>query len=194
MLWLAFIAIAVIGVTLVVLQQQGKLPGSKPQKELPSLDRNIFNLQIGDIVQYMGRDWVVEGKLIYDDDGYSWFEYLLQDDNDIRWLSVDEDDVVEVSFLEPTTQLEVSQTPPKKLTFNDDTYRCVESGSAKMSRKGTTLRRTAQRCQYYDYQGTEDQVLSIEVWDGEVEVTIGCKINPRSLSLLPGTGDRVYGI
>ncbi|MEM7727070.1 MAG: DUF4178 domain-containing protein [Cyanobacteria bacterium P01_A01_bin.45] len=194
MVWLGFIVVVVIGVTLFVLQQQGKLPGSSSQKELPSLQRNIFNLQIGDIVQYMDRDWVVEGKLTYNDDGYSWFEYLLQDDNDIRWLSVDEDDVVEVSFLEPTTQLEVSQTPPDKITFNNDTYRCVESGTAKMSRQGTTLRRLAQRCQYFDYESTNQKVLSIEVWEGEVEVTVGHQINPRSLSLLPGDGGRVYGV
>ena len=161
LLWLGAILIVVVAGTLFVLQQRGMFLTDNNPKELPSLERNIFNLQIGDIVQYMSRDWVVEGKLNYNVGGYIWFEYLLQDNNDIRWLSVDEDDRVEVAFLEPTNQLEVSQTPPKQLTFADRTYRRVDSGIAKMTRVGTTLRKTAERCEYFDYQGSDDNVLSI---------------------------------
>ncbi|MDY6898552.1 MAG: DUF4178 domain-containing protein, partial [Cyanobacteriota bacterium] len=43
-------------------------------------------------------------------------------------------------------------------------------------------------------EGSGDKVLSIEVWDGEIEVTIGNRINPRSLTILPGDGNRVYGM
>ncbi|MDJ0696442.1 DUF4178 domain-containing protein [Mastigocoleus sp. MO_188.B34] len=194
LLWLGVIVIVAVAATLFVLQQQGVILAGKKSKELPSLERNIFNLQIGDIVQYMGRDWVVEGKLNYNVGGYIWFEYLLQDHNDIRWLSVDEDDRVEVAFLEPTDRLEVSKNPPKQLNFADETYHRVDSGMAKMTRVGTTLRKTAERCEYFDYRGSDDNVLSIEIWDGEVEVTVGYQINPRSLTLLPGDGRRVYGV
>ena len=194
LLWFGAILIVAVAGTLLVLQQRGVILTGNNHKELPSLERNLFNLQIGDIIQYMGRDWVVEGKLTYNVGGYIWFEYLLQDNNDIRWLSVDEDDRVEVAFLEPTNQLEISQTPPKQLTFADEIYRCVDSGMAKMTRVGTTLRKTAERCEYFDYKGNGDNVLSIEIWDGEVEVTIGYQINPRSLTLLPGDGKRVYGV
>ncbi len=194
LLWLGVIVIVAVAATLFVLQQRGVILAGKKSKELPSLERNIFNLQIGDIVQYMGRDWVVEGKLNYNVGGYIWFEYLLQDHNDIRWLSVDEDDRVEVAFLEPTDRLEVSKNPPKQLNFADETYLRVDSGMAKMTRIGTTLRKTAERCEYFDYRGSDDNVLSIEIWDGEVEVTVGYQINPRSLTLLPGDGRRVYGV
>lgn len=195
LIWLGVIVIVAGGAYLLVLQQRGTLPGSKAKKQLPSLKRNVFNLQIGDIVQYMGIDWVVEGKLTYTVDEYSWMEYMLQDDNDIRWLSVEEDDTVEVALLEATNQLDISETPPpKKLTFGDENYKCVDSGLASMTREGTVKRRKASRCQYFDYEGSGDKVLSIEVWDGEIEVTIGNRINPRSLTILPGDGNRVYGM
>ena len=143
----------------------------------------------------MGIDWFVEGKLTYRDGEYSWMEYMLQDDNEIRWLSVDEDDTVEVALLEATDRLDISETPPpKKLTFGDENYKCVDSGVASMTREGTVKRRTASRCQYFDYESSGDKVLSIEVWDGETEVTIGDRINPRSLTILPGDGNRVYGM
>lgn len=195
LIWLGVIVIVAGGAYLLVLQQRDALPGSKPKKELPSLKRNIFNLQIGDIVQHMGIDWVIEGKLTYTVDEYSWFEYMLQDNNEIRWLSVDEDDMVEVALLEATDRLDISETPPpKKLTFADENYKCVDSGVASMTREGTVQRRKASRCQYFDYEGSNDKVLSIELWDGETEVTVGNKINPRSLTILPGDGNRVYGL
>lgn len=191
--WIGIIAIVSAGIVLLVLQQRGALPGTGGSRNLPPVERTVFTLEIGDIVQYMDTDWVVEGRLTYEDNEYTWFEYLLQDGDRIRWLSVDEDDRVEVALLEPTTQLEVSQQPPKQLTFAGETYRCVESGMATMTRIGTTLRRTGEHCQYFDYQGSNDQVLSIEDWDGEIEVTVGQRINPRMLMLLPGNGSRVYG-
>ncbi len=191
--WIGIIAIVSAGIVLLVLQQRGALPGTGGSRKLPPVERTVFTLEIGDIVQYMDTDWVVEGRLTYEDNEYTWFEYLLQDGDRIRWLSVDEDDRVEVALLEPTTQLEVSQQPPKQLTFAGETYRCVESGMATMTRIGTTLRRTGEHCQYFDYRGSNDQVLSIEDWDGEIEVTVGQRINPRMLMLLPGNGSRVYG-
>jgi hypothetical protein len=192
LVWIGIIAIVSVGIVLLVLQQRGALPGTGGSRHLPPVERTVFTLEIGDIVQYMDTDWVVEGRLTYEDKDYTWFEYLLQDGERIRWLSVDEDDRVEVALLEPTTQLEVSQQPPKQLTFAGETYRCVESGRATMTRIGTTLRRTGEHCRYFDYQGSNDQVLSIEDWDGEIEVTVGQRINPRMLMLLPGDGSRVY--
>ncbi|AFZ21398.1 DUF4178 domain-containing protein [Allocoleopsis franciscana] len=192
LVWIGIIAIVSAGIVLLVLQQRGVLPGTGGSRHLPPVERTVFTLEIGDIVQYMDTDWVVEGRLTYEDKDYTWFEYLLQDGERIRWLSVDEDDRVEVALLEPTTQLEVSQQPPKQITFAGETYRCVESGRATMTRIGTTLRRTGEHCRYFDYQGSNDQVLSIEDWNGEIEVTVGQRINPRMLMLLPGDGSRVY--
>ncbi|HEY9667842.1 MAG TPA: DUF4178 domain-containing protein [Coleofasciculaceae cyanobacterium] len=192
--WMGIITIAIAAVVLLVLQQRGVLSGSREDRKLPPVERTIFTLEIGDIVQYMDTDWVVEGRLTYDVNGYTWFEYLLQDGELIRWLSVDEDDRVEVALLEPVNQLEISKQPPEQLMFAGESYRLVDSGVANMTRIGTTLKRTAERCRYFDYQGSADQVLSIENWDGEIEVTVGQRINPRMLTLLPGNGKRVYGV
>lgn len=191
--WIGIIVIIATAVVLLVLQQRGLLSGLGESRRLPLEERTVFTLEVGDIVQYMGTDWVVEGQLTYHVGDYAWYEYLLQDGDRICWLCVDEDDRVEVALLEPTQQLEVSGEPPKQLNFSGDIYRCVESGVAQMTRTGTTLRRTAERCRYFDYEGSDNQVLSIEEWDGRIEVTVGERINPRMLTLLPGTGQRLYG-
>lgn len=185
--------IVVVGVAAYLVQNRKRLaPASSPADSLPPLDRTLFTLQIGDIVQYEARDWVVEGRLTYDEDGLTWLEYMVQDGDDIRWLSVSEDDRVEVSWLETTTAIEISGTPPKTLVFEGETFRRVDSGEADMSRVGTIQRRRAESCRYYDYEGEGDRVLSVEDWDGDIEVSVGQSIRPSQLSLLPGEGGSVY--
>jgi hypothetical protein len=190
---LVFIAftIIVLIVGFVVLQQR-QLGGSIPAPELPSLNRNVFSLQIGDIVQYDLRDWVVEGKLIYTEEGFSWFEYMVQDGDDICWLAVSEDDTVEVSWLQTVTDLEISGTPPRTIAYNGVTYEQEDDGVASMKRIGTVQRKRAELCRYYDYEGPGRLVMSIENWDGEIEVSIGRSIRPSELTLLPGSGETVY--
>jgi hypothetical protein len=192
-LWIGIGVIAIVGVILVVRQRQGKsLVGIAARPALPSLHRTVFTLQIGDIVQYEGTDWVVEGQLTFNDQGYTWTEYMLQDGDRVRWLSVEEDDRVEVCWMEPVTGLEISSTPPRQITYAGITYQLSESGTASMTRLGTTLTKQAQRCRYYDYSDSHDHLLSVEDWNGEIEFSVGQQIRPSSLTLLPGDGRRVY--
>ncbi len=192
-LWIGIGAIAIVGVVIVVRQRQGKpLVGTSKQPAIPPLHRTVFSLQIGDIVQYLGADWVVEGQLTFSDQGYTWMEYMLQDGEQVRWLSVEEDDRVEVCWMEPVTDLEISGTPPPQITYEGAVYQLSESGTASMTRVGTTLNKQAQRCRYYDYSSDRDQMLSVEDWNGDIELSAGQQIRPSSLTLLPGDGRRVY--
>ncbi|MEX0269263.1 DUF4178 domain-containing protein [Leptolyngbyaceae cyanobacterium UHCC 1019] len=192
-LWIGIGAIAIVGVVLVVRQRQGKpLLGASNQPALPSLHRTVFSLQIGDIVQYLGKDWVVEGQLTFNDHGYTWMEYMLQDGDEVRWLSVEEDDRLEVCWVETITGLEISGTPPQQITYEGAVYKLRESGTARMTRAGTTLNKQAQQCRYYDYSSNHKQLLSVEDWDGDMEVSVAWQISPSSLTLLPGDGRRVY--
>ncbi|WP_017663235.1 DUF4178 domain-containing protein [Baaleninema simplex] len=190
--WIA--VIVVVGVAIYFVTNQKRLASQRPVvEELPPLNRTLFTLQIGDIVQFEDRDWVVEGKLTYDDDGFVWLEYMVQDGDDIRWLSVSEDDTIEVSWLESIADdLEISGKPPKTLEYGGETFTRVESGKANMSRMGTIQKRKAESCRYYDYEGDGDRVLSVENWDGDIEVSVGYSIRPSQLSLLPGGGGSVY--
>ena len=199
-----FFLILCVGVFLLILQQQGKLPFADTKGELASVDRNIFNLEIGDIVQYEGFDWFVEGKLIYNIGAYAWFEYLLQKSDlaesnvlsdHICWLSVEEDDLVEVSILKNVDIPEInSDPPPETLTYLNVDYHLADSGTATMLRLGNTLKRQAESCNYYDYKAVDNLRLSVEFWDRDIEVTVGQKINPRILNLLPGDGQQVFGV
>jgi len=188
---LVIIALIILGVYLF-LRQRGESPANETEENNAPENRTIFNLQLGDIIEYYGRDSVVEGKLVYEEDGFTWFEYLLQDQQDIRWLSVEEDDRVELSLLQPTRNLDIPRNPPNPITFEGETYRCVDSGVAKMEREGSVLNRKAEQCRYFDYESEEGKLLSIEDWNGEIEVTYGEEISPGDISILPGQGRSVY--
>jgi len=191
-LLLIIIVLILLGIYFLLRQRQAE-PQSTEEDNAPQ-HRNLFNLQLGDIVEYFDRDWIVEGKLIYEEDGFQWIEYLLQDQQDIRWLSVEEDDRIEVSWLQPTRNLDIPRNPPNPLTFDKETYYCVDSGVANMTRQGSVMNRNAEQCRYFDYESeTEDEkVLSVEDWNGEMEVTYGNSISPDNISIFPGEGESVY--
>lgn len=188
---LIIVILIILGIYLF-LRQRNASPQSDTEANNAPEHRTIFNLQLGDIVEYMGRDWVVEGKLVYNDDGFIWLEYLLQDQQEIRWLSVEEDDRVELSWLQPTRNLDIPRNPPNPLTFDGETYRCIDSGTAKMEREGSVLNRQAEQCRYFDYESEDGKLLSVEDWNGEIEVTYGEAITPSALSIYPGEGESIY--
>lgn len=192
---LIYFSIAIIVIVLVAWLYFQQSARQKPNPPSPtSIPRNLFNLQIGDIVQYFDTDWFVEGMSIYDEDGYTWQEYLLQDGNRIAWLSVEEDDRLIVGLLEPTKELEITAEPAKQLTFAGEIYHQSGAGRARMTRR---LRASGQaqvlNCRYFDYEGPGQKMLSIENWNGEWEVTAGLSVSPRELRILPGEGESVHG-
>ncbi len=198
-IWIGIVAVVVLGVVLLWRQNKGLSMFPAWQRRFSTraatrhaAARTVFNLQVGDIVQYAGTDWVVEDRLTYDDHGYGWLEYLMQDGDRQRWLSIEEDDRLEVLWMETLAHAEISNPPPQQIILDHLTYRQIEAGTARMTRLGTPLNRQSQICQYFDYTGPDDTVLSVENWQGDVEVTRGRQIHPQSLVLLPGDGKSVY--
>ncbi|MEO0868181.1 MAG: DUF4178 domain-containing protein [Cyanobacteria bacterium J06642_11] len=183
------VLILVVGIVLFMRNQQS----SPAQTAAPPMQRTLFDLQLGDIVQYQGNDWVVEGQMIYEQDGFTWQEYLLQDGGTRVWLSVEEDDWLEVALMEPTKALTISTPePPKEIEFQGEIYRCTESGTAQMTRIRSNQRPTVEQCRFYEYEGPEEKLLSIENWSGDFEVTVGKAIQPRDITILPGDGHSVH--
>ncbi len=186
------VIIVVVAVTVYVITQQPQLQGVSRQEIITSGERSLFTIQVGDIISYQGDDWCVEGRVIYDASGYNWIEYLLMNQTETRWLSVEQDDLIEVLWFEPVKSLNVNTNPPSELNFNGKLYKCVESGNATIKREGNTQNKQESVCTYYDYEGEDNQVLAIEIWGNEIEVMAGEKINPRSFDILPGDGQSIY--
>lgn len=162
----------------------------RSQSESGVRQPSIFKLQLGDIVQHAGIDWVVEDKLTYDDSGWQWFDYLLQDGDRIAFLSVEDDDKLEVSLTETVKDCPVDNPPAKQIVYRQQVFNQEESGTATLTRERKPgVRET---CQYYDYAGPGEAVLSIEQWGGQTEVSVGESVPPYQLTFLPGDGKSVH--
>lgn len=211
--WL-LLSLLLAGVLLLLLQRRRELAAGRRSAALSLHDRTLFNLEPGDIVQAEARDWAVEDRLLYDDDGFQWLEYLLRDGADHRWLVVCEDDWLEVDWLE----LVACKPPlplPERLDWQGQSYALQEQGLAWVSRRGAAMNSRLGTCRYADYAGPDQRRLCVELWGGdlaaglrtalgpagaagdaegagEIEVTVGRRLDPLSLTLLPGDGRPVY--
>ena len=190
--WIGIIVI--VAVTFFIVTRQPQLEGVSSQQLIASGERSLFTIQIGDIIVYQGNDWFVEGRVIYNAGGYNWLEYLLVNESKTIWLSIEQDDLIEVTWFKPIKNLDVDSNPPKKLTWNDNTYKCVDSGQATIKKEGNTQNKQEPVCSYYDYESIEEdnKVLAIEIWGNEIEIMAGEKIHPRSFDILPGDGKSIY--
>lgn len=194
--------LALLGAALLLLALQRsrqRLPRRRGRSQLRSC--TLFSLQIGDIVQAEASDWVVEERLLYDQAGFQWLEYLLRDGDRNRWLVVCEDDVLEVSWLEelerPALAPPPGWPPPPQLDCQGVAYQLQERGEAMVTAAQRQLNRRPGACRFADYRGPAGQLLALEFWGEppaalELEVCGGRRIDPHSLSLLPGDGRSVY--
>ena len=66
--------------------------------------KNLMDLRLNDIVSYFGQDFQIEGRIEYWDEGYRWISYMLVDGPQVKWLSVEEDDRLEVSLWDEVTE------------------------------------------------------------------------------------------
>jgi len=158
----------------------GQLPG-------PSQGgNNLMNLKLGDIVSYFGSDYTIEGRLNYWEDGDTWLTYMLVDGDDVCWLSVEEDDMLEVSMWREVRDLHLSAPLPEFIEYRGERYRMVERGQARVNQQGRTRNKTGLQMEYYEYESPSEQGLSVEKWGNEIEVSIGEEINPVALEIFPG--------
>ena len=166
--------------------RKAQLPGGSGAKALPRKQATVQNLALNDIVSWMGQAFIIEGKLTYREDGDVWHEYRLADGADVRYLLVEVDDVLEVSLWQEIDLHVSGGQPDEHVEWEGQRFRCVERGEARVSREGQTGRKDGLSCRYWDYEGSGDDMLSIEQWGGSWEASIGQPLRDGSYDILPG--------
>src|SRR3954451_6643836 len=93
-----------------------KLFGKKADVQKPVEARNMFNLQMDDIVTYDLEDYKIVGKISYDDHGFKWHAYQLEGVSRTIWLSVEMDDELYLGIYEKV-KLKLQEPIPKKIEY-----------------------------------------------------------------------------
>lgn len=162
-------------------------------------DISIHDLNVGFIFEYDLDTWEVKEAYEYDW-GSNFFsrEYKISNGKDIKYLSVEEDDDLELCWTDKIKLVEIDenlldkliskQKPPKKLHANgiDFFYEEVSTGYFQKGLDRDENSWQEYRC--WDFEDKSgDHILSIEQWDDEVfEAWIGRNLKEFEISnILP---------
>jgi hypothetical protein len=189
MLTFTILMVAGIGVASLVLWQKERThkSGAEFEKQRGPQERSVLSLRLGDVVQHLEKDYLIEGKLTYNDEGFVWHEYLLVDRGDQVWLSVEQDERLVVGLFRVVSDLPITGTPPEVITYQGVDYRLRDRGGASMTRQGEVPSYTQERCRYFDYAGPGGKLLTVEQWGEVVAVAVGEEIRESILTILPGS-------
>ncbi|HET7658009.1 MAG TPA: DUF4178 domain-containing protein [Bacillales bacterium] len=151
------------------------------------LQRDLFNIQVGDIVEFDLADYQVVGKMTFYDGGYEWYEYQLAGDHGSRWLSSEMDDELELAIYEKIP-LKVSEPIPKTIEWEGVRYELSEKGTARVQGEGRSQNGSGTDVHYFDYSDeTEEKLLSVEIWGGDIEVSVGRPIEDYEIKIIAGS-------
>src|SRR5690625_1747161 len=121
-----------------------------------------MRVKAGDLVEAYGKTLAVRGTLRLSEGDYTWAEHFLDTGAGVkRWLSVEADPDIELVLWEEITGSDL-EPGPKELSFEGDSYRSEEQGSARYTSEATTGLAPNGSLRYHDYAGPTGQRLSFE--------------------------------
>ncbi|HEV7952052.1 MAG TPA: DUF4178 domain-containing protein [Candidatus Saccharimonadales bacterium] len=156
-------------------------------------NRSPVDLMVGGTVNYDDEWYDVKGKVSYvDAEGYTWFDYRLQNiaDKTRRWVSLEKDEDWSITFwadLKSGRETLPDSPTSKTLVYEGAKFRLDERGQANYTVEGQTdLPHKAGSVRYADYEGDDGRYLSYEQYDdGSWEISIGEDWDPEKIVDLP---------
>lgn len=147
--------------------------------------KDLLHLQPGDILSIDNIDHKVDGVLRFNDHGWHWVEYKLKEGLNTLWLSVEQDDELEISLYQEVVALTVD--PPKVYEYKGITYYLQEGSDAIIAEvMGNINVVKGEEIDYYEYcDETGKKLLSIEIWDGECEMSTGKWLQDYNIEIYP---------
>ncbi|WP_293666567.1 DUF4178 domain-containing protein [Tepidibacter sp.] len=152
---------------------------------IPQDTRNLLNIHVGDIVSIDELDYEVQGLIKYNDHGWRWTEYKLKDGRKTYWLSIEQDDDIEISLYEEVVA--ITSTALKVYTYKNIKYYMQEGSDAIVEDlQGNINAIKGEQVDYYEYSDEDDEnLLCIEIWNGEIEMSIGRWIEDYNIEIYP---------
>lgn len=194
--WLigALVVATLVALTFWLLERRKrKQPPVGPDDFIGERDKHAADqlrmLQNGDVVEYLGHNWFVRGRLDFNEDGYVWTEHMLDDAEFKRWLCIEEDEGFEVSLWHSIALGDIEQGAPgdRDVIVEAVAYRLQEKGSAQFSALGATGTAPSGTVEYADYKSVDGRLLGFERYGSGWEAALGEVVQPWELTVFPGT-------
>jgi hypothetical protein len=156
--------------------------------EGPAAERTLLTLQVGDVVQHLGTDYVVEGVLSFagEDGGPQPRLYRMVDGARERYLYVTGGDGVDPLLLDETA-LAAGASPADALEHAQQHFRVREVAQATALRHGTVgPRRLGGRVTLRSYSAGAAARLVLLEWADHLDAFAGERVAHHLLDVLPG--------
>jgi hypothetical protein len=144
-------------------------------------------IKVGDIVAIAGSDFVVRGTLRFDQSGFLWQEHFIDDVHNRRWLSVEDDEGLELCLWERHAP-GVGEPGPPEMAVDGVAYRLMEHGTAAFTSEGTTGVAPSGRAEYFDYEAGDRRLTFERFGTDSWEVSTGTVLGVRDVQVFPTTG------
>jgi hypothetical protein len=151
-------------------------------------ERTPTTIQVGDVVQHLGSDYVVEGVLTLSEDGRGARLYRMFEDAGERFLYAKTGNA-DPLLLQPVADLALSDvggTPPETLQHAQASFRQTARVQASVIRVGQLgARKAGERVHLYEYAGPGPSRLLVLDWGERIEAFAGEKVAAHTLEILP---------
>lgn len=142
---------------------------------------------VGDVVHYEERDFIVRGTLELEEGGFRWQEHFLDDVEVRRWLSVEEEEELEIYLWQRVAAPELVPGAPR-LDYQGNNYTLQERGRATYRASGTTGTGPSGQVDYVDYAAGPKRLAFERFGEGSWEVSVGQIVPPYLLDIYPRSG------
>lgn len=184
---LVLVAVAVAAGVVIARRRSPQRPPTvqrSPAAEQRAINGDVRRLAPGDVVSYEGTDFLVDRSMHFEQDGFGWDEHFLADAISGRklWLSVEDDDGLEVAVYERVTGADLDPSN-REITHDGVTYRRDEQGRARFSTRDADGAGDSGTMEYADYTAG-DARLSLERYgESSWEVSVGRTISEHALDI-----------
>jgi hypothetical protein len=165
-------------------KDEGDTLAAERKRLMAPAERSPTTIQVGDVVQHLGSDFLVEGIVTFSEDGRGARLYRLFDDGGERFLYAKAGGS-DPLLLAPTT-VTVDGDPPESLQHAGGAYRQTARAQASAIRVGQLgTRKHGDRVRVFEYAGPGPARLLVVDWGDKLEAFAGERILASSLDILP---------
>jgi hypothetical protein len=167
-------------------KDEGEAHAAERKKLMAPAERSPTTIQVGDVVQHLGRDFLVEGVVTLSEDGRGARLYRLFDDGGEHFLYAKSGGADPLLLAPVVIAVEGGAEPPERLDHVGVPYRQSARVQASAIRVGQLgARKHSDRVRLFEYAGPGPARLLLVDWGDRVEAFAGERVLAGALEILP---------